>query len=452
MNVKDKSESNIRVLYLNIANISFNQTIKMGELIANAEKFEVDILLLQEHNLNFRMSPVFQEISKMVKHFWNYYAFIPSNTPDLCVSANQPGGTMIVLNRRMCQRVKAKGTDPLGRWSWMSICGRKQHQTILVSVYAISHSSNPGPLTYESQLNRLKGDNDVKLTPVACLWRDLKQFLVDKQDRDVTIILGIDSNTDLDNLQSPMYKIAMELGLIDVRPLSNNSDGKCSTFRDGSRRIDSIFVSEKVLRQVRNPQYLGFHDMIFSDHRGAIIDLTLATFQETEHTGFDIPRRNLSMHYPQKAEKCLVQLTKGLDNISAFERMKEMTSAFEKDGATSGNKAKFERLDRAICHQQLRAERRCRNATTKAPWSPAFFHVIKALQLVTRCVRYVKSGTVSQSLCNEASKWRIDAAAPKSELVSKMRKLQREGKMCVRPRYCGNPSYAKGHNFMPAVI
>ena len=98
----------MRILSLNVAKISVQQLHKMGGLLSNEEKYGVDVMLIQEHNINFGNKSVFPQIHRTIKHFWQYNIFVPSSTPDAFQTTHQPGGTMIVINSSLYQRVQKR--------------------------------------------------------------------------------------------------------------------------------------------------------------------------------------------------------------------------------------------------------------------------------------------------------------------------------------------------------
>ena len=120
----NKGKEDIIIVAVNIASISIHYLYKVGELMQNAEKLDIDMFMISEHNLNFSHSNLFIQVSRMVRFFWPHYAMIASSTPDKFDGTYQPGGTLLMVNKKSCKKIKCKGKDPLGRWTWEIIQGK----------------------------------------------------------------------------------------------------------------------------------------------------------------------------------------------------------------------------------------------------------------------------------------------------------------------------------------
>ena len=129
--------------------------------------------------------------------------------------------------------------------------------------------------------------------PRIAVVRDLGKFLEDKRDHD--IIIGGDFNGapmegEVDK-EGTVAWLMGEFGLLDAHEELNEGPSP-RTYRHGTRRIDQIYVSDRLLVEnlVLQTTIGDFDSFFTSDHRPVLIDLDAATyFGADTHKG--IPRQ-----------------------------------------------------------------------------------------------------------------------------------------------------------------
>lgn len=96
-----------------------------------------DIILLSEHNKNLNNLRQDEQPQHLMKQWWpktiTRATFLASNNK----STFEPGGTMIITNSRASAYTCYSGQDKhlLGRWNYITLRGKNEHYTTIISVY-----------------------------------------------------------------------------------------------------------------------------------------------------------------------------------------------------------------------------------------------------------------------------------------------------------------------------
>ena len=103
------------------------------------------------------------------------------------------------------------------------------------------------------------------------LWQDLTLLIQQYQEEQYDIIVGLDANSDCDNPRSEISQFAEENNLIDF--YSHFQGGELSSTENGSKLIDTILVSTRIINTIQRILFLPYDTLDYSDHRALILDL-----------------------------------------------------------------------------------------------------------------------------------------------------------------------------------
>jgi hypothetical protein len=108
----------------------------------------------------------------------------------------KPGGTMLLAQGDVVGRIKARGSDSLGRWSWLKMIGRNKRLITVISAYqvCIRPTYATGTTAYHQQESLLRQKGIKKPKPRHYFYRDLKEFIRICKSRNELIILVGDFN------------------------------------------------------------------------------------------------------------------------------------------------------------------------------------------------------------------------------------------------------------------
>lgn len=106
----------------------------LNKLIGNES---TDIVLISEHNKNMRYLPKKLQPWTIMKSWWDRKAIRSTYLKLTVATTNEPGGTMIITTARATAHTIKAGEDEynLGRWNYVTLRGRNQHMTTVISAY-----------------------------------------------------------------------------------------------------------------------------------------------------------------------------------------------------------------------------------------------------------------------------------------------------------------------------
>ena len=204
-----------------------------------------------------------------------YKTSISSNMEEMGTSNWLPEGTMVGVAGKWSGRVREKGTDPMGRWSWVNMQGKEDRIIRVISSYRISQN-NPdkaGELTlckqqWRSHVRR----NRKRPNPRELHLQELTEFInnwTGKDKNHQTIIL-MDSNEELKE-GNPLHQFMTSTNLVDAITVLNPDLTNDKTYIDGNKRIDHIFLSPNLANIAIRAGHHQFHQYVISDHKGVYV-------------------------------------------------------------------------------------------------------------------------------------------------------------------------------------
>jgi hypothetical protein len=68
----------------------------------------------------------------------------------------QPGGVLSIMHGHMIGRIKSRGNDELGRWTYVKLLGRSDKVITLISAYQGCNNASTGITAYHQQRPRIQ--------------------------------------------------------------------------------------------------------------------------------------------------------------------------------------------------------------------------------------------------------------------------------------------------------
>jgi hypothetical protein len=230
---------------------------------------EGDIILVSEHNKNLLTIKQNDQPMEVMKKWWPSTIARSSHLVSTSKAMFEPGGTMIITHSRSTAHTCAHGEDTqqLGRWNYITLRGKKESYTTIISIYRPSKYQE----TYLRQVAyTAKRRKTVQLddSPDSLWYTDLKTLITEKMELGHEVLVAGDFNDDLNNKNSVTNKFMHTLGM---QELMNASIGKGpATHIRGSTKIDGIFATHGIHASFTG--YTSFEQSP-SDHRWMIIDI-----------------------------------------------------------------------------------------------------------------------------------------------------------------------------------
>ena len=199
-----KNKNSLRIILQNINSLQPQYPQRIQDTISKLHELGTDLSLLTEINCNSKRADIYDLLWTISKSISDSASIVTSRVPSTNNVVYQPGGTASIEMVPFIGKIKAKKTDSLGRWSWLEVYKQQENLVIIINDYIPCTQSNLGPLTYQSQLYKnipaLRSINQVK----DKFWVELKRFIQTHQVKGNSIILSMDSISNVSN-QKTMY-------------------------------------------------------------------------------------------------------------------------------------------------------------------------------------------------------------------------------------------------------
>lgn len=266
-----KPSHTIRIAQLNVRSVPHTSADEANnDLIELINKFQIDIIGLQELNKKWHVLPEEDRWHQRTRTWWeSRHAALAYYVEDIGTKRHQPGGTSVLSINKISYRVKQDDHDPtgMGRWTSTLYDGKADCKLRVISAYACGTVSTPGPNTiYRQQERYLKGKK-INKTPQEAFFDDLKTFIAQCNHRGEKVILLMDVNKDVRS-----NFIQTWLADLQIREIPSSEDNTViPTHNRGSDQIDGFFASYELLIE-----RWGFsaHGETGSDHRLIFADIT----------------------------------------------------------------------------------------------------------------------------------------------------------------------------------
>ena len=145
-------------------------------------------------------------------------------------------------------------------------------------------NNNPGHNTYNyklySNINKVEQNkiNHPKDIRKRCC-NDLTNYIQQLQQKDHEVIIGFDTNSNLNNDKSLVAQFIKQCDLYDTHDIQPNNNLHQSTFNRGRNRLDTIMVSKNLIPYVLQFQILPKDVICSSDHNGVMMDISNKIFK-----------------------------------------------------------------------------------------------------------------------------------------------------------------------------
>ncbi len=108
--------------------------IEWDTMLRSMHKLQIDILGITEPNINFKNKHIVNKIYDTAKAFERNMQISMSCSNQL-IKSKKKGGTMTILSGRWAGRKKHLTSDPKGRWSSISLVGKKGKLVTVITAY-----------------------------------------------------------------------------------------------------------------------------------------------------------------------------------------------------------------------------------------------------------------------------------------------------------------------------
>ena len=270
-------------------------------------------------------------------------------------STYQSGGTLLLVHGHHKGRHTNSGSDPWGRFCWMTLRGGRDEGIILINAYRCCHtkSDNPGPFTaYAQQRTGLRSMGLKDPDPRQQILSDLLDLIDEKRSQGYRPILMWDANEDWVKQShkeqgNHLKRFMSQANLTD--PFFNKFQYAPRTFIDSNNRLDYIMVDPALESAIKNIGYLGSLEGNFSDHVMAYVDFDeKKLFNGLLNRPTEISSREFLLEQDDKKLKFTTAARTQCENHKIAERVFALAAAFVASGCTPENLSTYNKLDNQI--------------------------------------------------------------------------------------------------------
>ena len=245
--MEEKQKGTMRLFFQNVNGIKYDQLGgEMGWYGHYMAEHEIDILGVAEHNIDNCSPSVVLAMRQALQRIERNFSLTIGGTTTKMETRYKPGGTLMVARGNVRGRIMERGSDKLGRWTYMRIRGKQGKSLWVLTVYQVCKSSPTAGLTASAQQLSLLRQQGDKATPRDAFKRDLTKFITDTVGGDDEIVIMGDFNEEIGADSEGIVRIMEEGGLAEVMTARHQNPAP-ATFERGKDCIDYVLVSPRIL-------------------------------------------------------------------------------------------------------------------------------------------------------------------------------------------------------------
>jgi hypothetical protein len=127
-----------RMYFININGINLQkQAIQFRDLCTEIKHADIHLLAVAEHNLDTNKFAVRQLLQQTAHKAFPHHVIQTSTSTIPADKFYKPGGTMLLAQGDIVGRIKERGSDSMGRWSWLKLIGRNKRLITVISAYQV---------------------------------------------------------------------------------------------------------------------------------------------------------------------------------------------------------------------------------------------------------------------------------------------------------------------------
>ena len=273
-----KDSHTTRLMFHNVNGLSVRGTDGIDMFAHDQETLQVDIQGFSEHCLDTTKYQVYQTAQDVLRQkFQGQSALLLHSSAESALNLYKPGGTGILALGDVVSRLEpqGKGGDHMGRWSYLHLRREALPPVTIISAYQVCPRPTNllGNTAYHQQLRALGAAGTPNLHPRRAFIRDLSTFVSTLTSQGHDIVLGGDFNESLEDNNSGILQLVTANNLVDPFMCRFPTVPVFGTHVMGQRRIDSVFLTRRLMASVRKIGYAPFQYATPSDHRPVLLDL-----------------------------------------------------------------------------------------------------------------------------------------------------------------------------------
>jgi len=217
--LRDKGDGILRIAFQNIHGATTRSGLSVPPEIDVLQEWNVDIMGMSETNCPWTASQKSTYDYMMNQCFRSSRTIYTSTPAPDHTFSYLPGGNLLTINGRTTGRITSQGSDPLGRFCWYTLRGRRDEGILVMVAYRVCHeaSHNPGAFTaYQQQYTGLRSNGYTNPNPRRQILEDMVNIINTQRKLGSRPILLMDANGDyITGKDSDLASFLDQAGLSD---------------------------------------------------------------------------------------------------------------------------------------------------------------------------------------------------------------------------------------------
>jgi hypothetical protein len=199
--------------------------------LRNEKAIGANIIRINEPNLNPRHPYIRRLFYQHQRQVWEHSKFTYASS-NIDTGIQKPGGTILGDTGKLTSRVTETTTDPMGRWTSITLLGHLRAENTIVYAYQVVniHDTSGTTTAFTQQLIMLKQQQRTDQRPRQEFQKELCTFLQSKIDDGHKIALCGDLDEELGSTAGGMSQVATDLGLIEIHTRTHGLDSEVATY------------------------------------------------------------------------------------------------------------------------------------------------------------------------------------------------------------------------------
>ena len=335
----------------------------------------VAVFGISEVNRNFGRASMLASFHSPIRGISSHHKGAVSSARMGWPTDYQPGGTAVSVMNCWATRYLEKGSDSMGRWSWITLAGQGTIKITFISAYRVCDGASEIPVTartVRAQQEWMYADQGLpKVNLRDQFVTDICELVSSLHEQGNDVVLMMDAN-EASGIGSGVDRILSGGGLCDAHSLSNDTSPVPATHQRGSKKIDFVMISPRLADAVDAVSILALQDGYLSDHRALVVDFNSSKlFGSTTSAVVSPSKRRLTSTNPRALHAYISHMAAHLDMHRIVEKATAL-AAISVDDWTQSDMNAFETLDDSLAMGRTAANKKCSAVDSgKYPWSPA---------------------------------------------------------------------------------
>jgi hypothetical protein len=336
----------------------------------------VALVSLYEVNRNFQRHAVLESFHRQLRGVSCHHQGAVSSAQLPWSTQYQPGGTAVSVRNKWATRYLDKGDDQYGRWSWLTLSGKGTTRVTFISAYRVCDGAAESSVTsgtvrsQQEWMYASQGYTSINLREQFVT--DISALISDFQGQGHDIQLSMDAN-EASGPGSGVDRIMSNCNLVDAHSLcTSDSSPIPATYQRGSKKIDFVLISPRLVEAVAGVSILALYDGYLSDHRALVVDFDAALLFAGPTSSIVAPlERRLTSTNPRAVHAYITHMRTHFEIHRIEEKVADLCKRSADGQWSAADIIEYDTIDDLLDQGRRASENKCAARRSGLhPWSP----------------------------------------------------------------------------------